>query len=128
MQQPEQFNEAVKSFEVLQVDKDEHSLRLSARVPADLHYFGGHFDGNPVVAGVVQLKWVDEAIQQYFGVQPDLAGMEAVKFHRLLFPNSTFNMIIKHQPDTGKWSYQITTADGKVASGRLVTRDGGQGV
>ncbi len=122
MVRDETNKEPVRSFEVLSARQEAHALQLSCRVPRDLDYFRGHFEGIPVVAGVVQLKWVDEAIRRFFGRQLAVTGMEAVKFHQLLFPESLFTMEIQHHPDKGKWSYRITTETGKVASGRLLER------
>jgi len=110
----------VTSFEILSSEKEAQLMRLSCRVPKDLVYFQGHFEGTPVVAGVVQLSWVDETIRRFFDHELAITRMEAVKFHQLLVPESLFTMQIQHHPEKGKWSFQIATEAGKVASGRLV--------
>ena len=71
-----------------------------------------------MVAGVVQLKWVSEAVTELFGHNIQLSGMEAVKFHQLLFPGDRFLMEILHK--RGKWVYHISSGDRKIASGRML--------
>lgn len=107
-----------RDMEILERQSLENGFRLQCRVPKDLYYFQGHFTGSPVVAGVVQLKWVNDAISQFTGKPLTLKGMEAVKFHQLLFPDQTFTMRVEQKK--GKWMYAITSGDTKIASGRML--------
>lgn len=107
--------------EILDKEIYEDRFVLHCRVPADLLYFEGHFQRAAVVAGVVQLKWVMDAIAGH-AYRPQLAGMEAVKFHQLLFPRQSFRMEVKHDLARAKWSYWITSHGKKIASGRLLER------
>ena len=95
-------------------------FRQTCRVPADLVYFHGHFDRAAVVAGVVQLKWVMDAIAAHAGSELNPAAMEAVKFHHLLFPGQEFVMEAHRDETKGKWTYRIVRGSQKIASGRLV--------
>ena len=95
-------------------------IQLNYQVPADMHYFEGHFTNAPVVAGVVQLQWVAEAITEHFGHQLLTGGMEAVKFHQLLFPEQHFLLDLRRKADKGKWLYKITSGEALIASGRYL--------
>jgi 3-hydroxymyristoyl/3-hydroxydecanoyl-(acyl carrier protein) dehydratase len=62
------------------------SLQLS--VHAGLDGFDGHFDGAPVVPGVLQIYWALQFANQYLRpLSPfDISGMEAVKFQQVMTP------------------------------------------
>lgn len=98
---------------------DDH-LHLHYQVPKDMAYFEGHFKNAPVVAGVVQLQWVTEAIAQHFGHDLQTGGMEAVKFHQLLFPEQHFLLDLRRKANKGKWIYKITSGEATICSGRFV--------
>ena len=110
----------VESPELLRVETKEDGLHLHCRVPEDLVYFQGHFHKTPVVAGVVQLKWVHDAIREHFLRTIDPAGMEAVKFHQLLFPGDAFLMTLRCDEQRGKWVFLIKSGVRKIASGRII--------
>lgn len=103
---------------VLAEQTQENGWLLQCKVPEDLLYFDGHFTGSPVVAGVVQLKWVCDTVTRLSGRAVSLTGMEAVKFHQLLFPNQTFTLELKRKG--AKWLYKITSGEAKIASGRFL--------
>ncbi len=110
------------SPELLEKDTIEDSLHLHYRVPEDLIYFEGHFDKTPVVAGVVQLKWIHDAILEHFQWTIDPAGMEAVKFHQLLLPGDTFLMTLRCDKQRSKWIFLLKSGPGKIASGRIIDK------
>ena len=98
----------------------EGGFLFQFKVPEDLLFFEGHFPGTPVVAGVCQIKWVCDVIREHFQRELPIAGMEAVKFHQLLFPGQSFRMEIKHQAKRRKWSFRLFYDQKKVASGRIL--------
>jgi len=98
----------------------EGGARFHLSVPRDLIYLEGHFRQVAVVAGVVQLHWVFEIIAMETGEPLKVAGLEAIKFHRLLFPEESFTMEIQFKASTGKWMYKLFTDGQKFASGRIL--------
>jgi len=98
----------------------ENGFRLEGRVPENLLFLEGHFPQAPVVPGVCQLKWVQDAIREHADREARFQGMEAVKFHRLLLPGQSFQMEATRDSKSGKWHYHLVCEDRKVASGRLL--------
>lgn len=98
-------------------------IRLHYQVPSNLLYFEGHFKNAPVVAGVVQLQWVAEAIAEHLGETLTTTGMEAVKFHQLLFPDQVFELDLQFKRERHKFIYKITSGGATIASGRFVTEE-----
>jgi 3-hydroxymyristoyl/3-hydroxydecanoyl-(acyl carrier protein) dehydratase len=96
---------------------ETHHYRFS--VPRDLLFFQGHFDQEAVVAGVCELKWLAELIEAITNAPLKLVRMEAVKFHRLLFPNDVCQLDLRFDATKQKWIFKFYTDTYKVASGRL---------
>ncbi|MGH7293014.1 MAG: AMP-binding enzyme, partial [Myxococcota bacterium] len=55
------------------------SLERELRVPADLAFLDGHFPGQPVVAGVVQIHWVMLATAELLGAPPRVRALEGLR-------------------------------------------------
>ncbi len=87
-------------------------------VPSDLAYFEGHFDSFPIVAGVVQLRWVVEAARALSGEAPRVAAIEGLKFKQPLTPGDRFEMRVEHAG--GKIRFAITRDGETLSCGRLV--------
>lgn len=108
-------------MEILAREMREHGFTLTCRVPENLKFLDGHFRRAPVVAGVVQVFWAMEAIRTELGEQPGFNGMEALKFHHLLFPGDHFTLDLE-RGNGGKWSFKLQAEGKKISSGRLVTQ------
>jgi 3-hydroxymyristoyl/3-hydroxydecanoyl-(acyl carrier protein) dehydratase len=95
---------------------------LELEIPADLEYFRGHFDGAPVVPGVVQLKWAIEAARRHLHAGGELAGMEAVKFQHVLTTGAVATLTLKWIAADGKLYFSYGSASARFSSGRLLFR------
>lgn len=92
---------------------------LSLEVPSDLLFFDGHFDVAPVVPGVVLIDWAVAQAAEAFGVAPPLAGIEVLKFQKLVQPGATLSLRLERGADARTVSFAYESADGSHASGRL---------
>ncbi len=97
-------------------------LELRLRVPENLCYFEGHFDGFPVVAGVVQLEWIHELAGELLGAPPAIARMEQIKFHQLLRPGQTFSARLDHDQERCRVAWVLRDGETRFASGRMVLK------
>ncbi len=61
-------------------------------VPDDLAFLRGHFEGFPIVAGVVQLRWVGDALRTWLGEMPRVTAIEALKFPEPMLPGQSFTL------------------------------------
>lgn len=95
-------------------------VELSLRVLEELIYFPDHFATYPILAGVVQIAWVE-----YFGlcfftiVQPFLM-MEAIKFVKIIQPGDTLKLTLNWNNATGKLHFNFCSEHGTHSSGRLI--------
>ncbi|MCO7231348.1 MULTISPECIES: AMP-binding protein [unclassified Cobetia] len=103
-----------------------HQLTLEAEVPDSLIYLEGHFTAQPVVPGVVMLKWARD-----LGRRLRLAGvgveesrfqrLERIKFSNLLLPGMRFMLATTLIADSHglRIDFRLESRAGLHASGRL---------
>jgi len=77
---------------LIEETRETRSIERRLEVPDDLVYLQGHFEGFPIVAGVVQLRWVSDALHAWLGEAPRLAAVEALKFPEPLLPGQSFTL------------------------------------
>ena len=91
---------------------------LTIVIDPALPQFDGHFPGHPVLAGVVQLEWATMFGRERFGITGDFAGMEALKFQRVITPGQRITLSLNWVP--GKLAFRYHSPAGQHASGRLL--------
>ena len=99
----------------------EHSFRI--RVPEELVYFRGHFDGEPILAAVVQLDVI--ILPRIERLWPDLGAVARatkMKFRSPIRANEEVTVRLKRKAD--KKSVEVAMIRGEVecASGTLSFR------
>lgn len=110
--------------DVLRLETSGDALLIEARVPPSLRYFDGHFPQAPVVAGVVQIAWVEHFARMHLGLTGSFCKMEQLKFQQLLRPAATFTISIDYQRDKSRLVFRISDAEHAYSSGRLVYQAG----
>jgi 3-hydroxymyristoyl/3-hydroxydecanoyl-(acyl carrier protein) dehydratase len=106
--------------EILSQEAGAASLVLQARVPRDLLYLRGHFDGTPVVAGVVQLAWVQHYARSQFQLPGGIHRLEQLKFQRLLRPPESFTLSIELQRERSLVAFRLYHDERIFSSGRIL--------
>lgn len=101
---------------------DERRYRLD--IACDLAYFGGHFPTAPVVPGVAQIGWAMALARR--DLQPDLrwAGIETLKFQRLLRPGDVAELTLRWDGGKRKLYFAYTLDGAPCSSGRVLHGDG----
>jgi 3-hydroxymyristoyl/3-hydroxydecanoyl-(acyl carrier protein) dehydratase len=99
----------------------EHSFRI--RVPEDLLYFDGHFEGEPILAAVVQLDVI--ILPRIEKLWPDLGAVDRatkMKFRSPIRANEEVTVRLKRK--MGKKSVEVAMIRGELecASGTLSFR------
>lgn len=91
---------------------------LTLCIDPALPQFAGHFPGHPILAGVVQLEWAEMFGRERFGITGEFAGMEALKFQRVITPQQCVTLSLSWAP--GKLGFRYHSSQGQHASGRLL--------
>ena len=91
------------------------------RVTGDEAFLAGHFPGNPVFPGVLQIEALAQAgaivllcLEDYAGKLPLFGGMEKVRFRRVVRPGDdlVLEMKIEKLSARGGWATGRATVDG----------------
>ncbi len=94
------------------------------RVTGDEAFLAGHFPGNPVFPGVIQLEALAQtgaiavlADERYAGKLPLFGGVEKVRFRRLVVPGDELVMTVELErlSARGGWGQGTATVEGQTA-------------
>ncbi|MCB9597554.1 MAG: hypothetical protein H6719_32850 [Sandaracinaceae bacterium] len=109
----------MSEFEIEQLHADDARCELRARVPEDLRYFEGHFEGDPIVPGIAQLLALVWAPARH--AWPDLPAPRALtrlKFLAALRPGHELTVRLTRTADAV--SFEIERGDTPCTRGKLV--------
>lgn len=87
-----------------------------------LRVLEGHFPEASLVPGVAQLHWVVSLATQAFGLEHGFADAQLLKFQQPILPGDTVQMQLQWQPEKGWLQFELSSARGVHASGRLLER------
>jgi 3-hydroxymyristoyl/3-hydroxydecanoyl-(acyl carrier protein) dehydratase len=79
--------------------------------------FQGHFPGNPILPGVIQVDWAIRFGAQVFGVLGDFLGISNLKFMSIIQPSETLELRLSYQRDVGRLEFRFDGATGRKSSG-----------
>jgi acyl-coenzyme A synthetase/AMP-(fatty) acid ligase len=103
---------------VLSEQRSARTLERELRVPADLAFLEGHFPGQPIVAGVVQLHWVMLAAAELLGGAPRVRALEALRFRDALLPEQRFRLSLELSASRDRLRFELREGERIFASGR----------
>jgi acyl-CoA synthetase (AMP-forming)/AMP-acid ligase II/3-hydroxymyristoyl/3-hydroxydecanoyl-(acyl carrier protein) dehydratase len=110
----------VQPRDPIQIDDSRHPGYIERRleVPDDLIYLQGHFEGFPIVAGVVQLRWVTDAVRAWLGEMPRVQAVEALKFPEPLLPGQSFTLRAEFSERRDSLRFRLYDGSRTFATGR----------
>ena len=97
---------------------------LTVPVREDLLYFRGHFEGMPILPGVVQLQGV--VLVNARRIWPDLKSLRKVRklqFKRIVQPRQTLTVTLRRPDGEGRVDFELASEAGPTACGTLVFGD-----
>jgi len=98
---------------------NDAALELELEVPSDLWCLRGHFEGFPVVPGVVQLQWVIEWAGEWLGGALAVRGVEGLKFKLFLASGDRFRLRVE-KASAEKLRFRLWNERGEFSSGRVL--------
>ncbi|WP_052481286.1 ApeI family dehydratase [Gilvimarinus agarilyticus] len=95
------------------------SLELQPQDPC----FAGHFEGLPVLAGVVQVGWVFGFAEQFLGRRFEFLGLASNKFLQLVRPPVKLQLTVQYQRDQGRLKFVYRMPGGVCSRGAICVRE-----
>jgi 3-hydroxyacyl-[acyl-carrier-protein] dehydratase len=115
---PFRFVDAIDAYEA------GVSVVARYRVTGDETFLAGHFPGNPIFPGVIQLEALAQAgaiavlsDERYAGKLPLFGGVEEVRFRRLVRPGDELELAVEleRMSARGGWGRATATVEGATA-------------
>lgn len=101
------------------LQREAQTARLRLEVEARHPGFDGHFDGQPVLPGVVQLDWAERLARELFALQPAFIGLDQLKFQQVIRPGMSIDLELSVNADGSELRFALGGAGGSHASGKL---------
>ncbi|MBY5985931.1 AMP-binding protein [Halomonas sp. DP5Y7-2] len=90
---------------------------LTLEVPERLRYLEGHFEGFPLVPGVVLVQWAIQHAREVFSDLGRFRGVDRLKFQKVVRPGQRLTLSLQRRADGIGFTYD--SAQGRHASGRV---------
>ncbi|WP_226643737.1 AMP-binding protein [Microbulbifer variabilis] len=100
----------------------DNSGKVEFSVNNDLPCLAGHFDGSPVVPGVVQLDWAMHFGRTLLKNNSTFSHMEVIKFKQLMIPGDRVELALEFNQEKNKLNFSFHNANDngtEYSSGRL---------
>jgi 3-hydroxymyristoyl/3-hydroxydecanoyl-(acyl carrier protein) dehydratase len=109
---------------VLRREAGEEEVFVLALEPDHL-VFQGHFPGNPILPGVVQVDWAIRLGTQAFGPLGDFQGISNLKFMSIIQPLEPLELRLTFDREAGKLGFRYEGSTGRKSTGviRFAVRD-----
>lgn len=95
--------------------RSELDLSIGAGNPC----FEGHFPGQPILPGVVQIGWAVHYAGELHGLGPAVTTLEQIKFKRPILPGAQLTLHLTLAGDGRKLRYEYRDAEHSYSSGTL---------
>jgi 3-hydroxymyristoyl/3-hydroxydecanoyl-(acyl carrier protein) dehydratase len=111
--------EALKWPEIIDQQLVDGQLTLQCRIPAELIYFEGHMDRQPLLPGIVQVHWAEYYGRQMLPVHGRFERLEVVKFNQIVLPLYQLTLSLSFNEASRKLSFKYESDRGVHSSGRI---------
>jgi 3-hydroxymyristoyl/3-hydroxydecanoyl-(acyl carrier protein) dehydratase len=91
---------------VISVSGESPEIRLELEVNEVLIGFRGHFPGNPVLAGIVQVHWAATFASNFFNYNHVPTEIKRLKFKNVVQPPATLELSLRQvAPDSVQFEF-----------------------
>jgi 3-hydroxymyristoyl/3-hydroxydecanoyl-(acyl carrier protein) dehydratase len=98
---------------------DATRSELELGIEADNPWFEGHFPGQPILPGVVQIGWAVHFAHTLHSLGPEVVNLEQIKFKRPIFPGARLTLRLTPSADRQTLRYEYCDAETSYSSGLL---------
>lgn len=101
---------------------DAASLDLELDVGADCPWFAGHFPGQPILPGVVQIGWAAHFAGELTKRDTPPTVLDRVKFKRPILPETRLTLRLRRAGESVCYEYLRAEADATISVSSGVLR------
>jgi 3-hydroxymyristoyl/3-hydroxydecanoyl-(acyl carrier protein) dehydratase len=98
------------------------SIHIELDLRADHVAFRGHFERQPILAGVIQMHWAVHFARTHFAPDASVASFRTLKFSRLIIPDVLLELVVSEPSTSGAVDYVYADQGRECSSGRIVFR------
>jgi 3-hydroxymyristoyl/3-hydroxydecanoyl-(acyl carrier protein) dehydratase len=96
------------------------TVRRRLRVASDQAWFAGHFPGEPILAGVVQVQLAVESARLLPGIAAQPSAIHQLKFKAPIRPDCELDLELQLDASRQTVSFRYTCGTTECSSGRLL--------
>ena len=104
------------------IEKTDKFLSADLTFLGTSDYFKGHFDGYPILPGVVQMLFVTRFIKDFFNTDIKKYEISKLKYSSLILPDTKIHFELKRVSDT-EFTFEYANGEKKCSSGKLVIKE-----
>jgi 3-hydroxymyristoyl/3-hydroxydecanoyl-(acyl carrier protein) dehydratase len=112
--------------EVLAERRAPERWEQDLRVPADLACWPGHFPGQPILPGVLQLDWAIRLLVRWRGGEAWPRRVEGLKFKQVVRPGEVLTLTLEQEPGGARFRFVLARAGTTISLGRIVVAEAGE--
>jgi 3-hydroxymyristoyl/3-hydroxydecanoyl-(acyl carrier protein) dehydratase len=105
---------------IIRESVDPPRAEFEIKVVDELFYLQGHFPEQAVLPGVVQIHWAIKLAKLRLGLVSSFIGIDGLKFHRIIQPQTPLKLTIEQSDDCGKLSFSYLSDLGMHSQGRVL--------
>lgn len=103
---------------VRNLTRNGDAVRMKLAIPADLDAFQGHFPGEPILPGVVQVDWAVRFATEHFATAPAACDFQ-VKFRQVVRPDHDLALTLTLDGQRRHVAFEYRVANDIVSSGKI---------
>jgi hypothetical protein len=111
--------ESVKWPKIVSENVFNGKAKIQCCIQDELIYFDGHFEGNPVLPGIVQIHWAEAFGRRLFALSGQFKHLEVIKFQKIIVPGYTVIITLEYDDTKNKLLFQYESEKGIHSSGRI---------
>lgn len=98
---------------------DIRSASLQLYISDNLVWLKGHFPGQPVLPGVVQVHWAAGLANALFEIPTAFQAIENLKFQSVVLPNTHITLDMTYEAKRSRVNFQYRDAETLFSEGKI---------
>ncbi|MGE5386493.1 MAG: hypothetical protein ACM3SV_11480 [Betaproteobacteria bacterium] len=107
--------------QILQESVEGNRAEFSLHVPKDLAHFPGHFPGQPLLPGVVEIDWAVRLAQRHFTLPTrHFSALKGLKFTSPVLPGVTLKLVLLWWEEKSRLDFAYSAGERPCAAGQVL--------